>query len=102
MNIKLLVVPAAALLTGGCSYYGSQEAGAFDPAAFGEANRQAYAAMIVNPDPVYDEDIAYSGEVANAAVDAYRKGEVEEPEVQTQSGLTNLTGSGGGSSGGGN
>lgn len=100
MNIKLFILPAAAALTGGCSYYGSQEAGPFDPAAFGEANRQAYAAMIVNPDPVYDEDMTYSAEIANEAVEAYRAGEVEEPEVQTQSGLQGLNNAGGGGGGG--
>jgi type IV pilus biogenesis protein CpaD/CtpE len=96
MNIKLLILPAVAALTGGCSYYGSQEAGPFDPAAFGEANRQAYAAMIINPDPVYEEDMTYSGEIANEAVEAYRAGEVEEPETQTQSGLNTLSSGGGG------
>ncbi|WP_230292549.1 hypothetical protein [Croceicoccus sp. Ery5] len=92
MNIKLLILPAAAVLTGGCSYYGSQEAGPFDPAAFGEANRQAYAAMIINPDPVYEEDMTSSAEVASDAVDAYRAGEVEEPKANTGGGLDNIGG----------
>ena len=52
--------------------------------------------MIVNPYPVYDEDMTYSAEIANEAVEAYRAGEVEEPEVQTQSGLQGLNMGGGG------
>lgn len=87
MNIKLLVLPALLALPTGCSYYSSQEAGVFDPEAFGEANRQTFAAMVVNPDPQYDDEMAHSGELASDAVDAYREGEVEEPKVQTQGGL---------------
>ncbi len=94
MNIKLLVLPAAALLTSGCSYYMSQEAGEFDPEAFGEANRQTYAAMIIDPEPEYTEDMTYSAEIAGEAIEAYREGEVEEPEAQTRSGLNALSSGG--------
>jgi len=93
MNIKsaIAAIPALALLSG-CATYGSQEAGNFDPADFGEANRMTNAAMIVNPDPVYDEPMETSGERAADAIENYRKGDVEEPDSQ---------GIGGGSGGGG-
>ncbi len=100
MNIKLMVLSLAALSTGGCSYYGSQEAGKFDPEAFGEANRQTFAAMVVDPDPQYDEDMTTSGEVASDAVEAYREGEVEQPR-QSGGGMGGGMGGGGGGSGGG-
>lgn len=98
MNTKSsFALVGVALLLGGCATYGSPEAGKFNPEDFGEANRMTYAAMVVDPDPEYDEPMVGSGEVAADAVDAYRKGEVKEPQRVTST----ITGGGGGGSGGG-
>ncbi|MDC8754808.1 hypothetical protein OIK40_09165 [Erythrobacter sp. sf7] len=70
---------AGSVLLSGCATYGNME-GAYDPAGFGEANRQSYAAMIVNPEPVYTEDMTASGEKAADAVERYRKDEVKQPD----------------------
>lgn len=98
MNIKSsFALVGVALLLGGCATYGSQEAGKFNPEDFGEANRMTFAAMIVDPDPEYDEPMVSSGEVVADAVDAYRKGEVKEPQRVTST--VTGSGSGGGGSG---
>lgn len=80
MNIdRLLRIAPAALLLTGCATYGTAD-GAYDQAAFGEANRQTYAAMIVNPEPVYTEEMATSGEHAADAAERYRTDAVKEPD----------------------
>ncbi len=80
MNIDrvVLAIAGSALLTG-CATYGNLD-GAYDPEAFGEANRQSYAAMVVNPEPVYTEDAAHSGEKAADAIDRYREDAVKQPD----------------------
>ena len=95
MNSKALLLAAPFCLLAGCATHYSPGVGQFDQEAFGEANRQTYAAMIIDPDPQYDEAIEYDGEVAADAVERYRDGEVEEPSGQGVGG-----GSGGGSGGG--
>lgn len=84
MNIKRFATLAivsclASFPLAGCATYGNID-GKYDPAAFGEANRQTYAAMIENPEPEYDTEMEGSAEKANAAVDRYRKDEVKEPD----------------------
>lgn len=80
MNIeRLVVVLGAGLLLTGCATYGNLD-GAYDPEGFGEANRQSYAAMVVDPEPVYTEDSTHSGEKAAAAVERYRKDQVKQPD----------------------
>lgn len=79
MNIKLIASCALMAALGGCATYTSVEAGRLDPEDFGEANRMTYAAMIVDPDPEYDEPMEGSGERAADAVKAYSEGNVEEP-----------------------
>lgn len=80
MNIDRFAIPTLALLTlGGCATYGNSD-GPYDPAAFGEANRQSYAAMIVNPEPEYTEEMATSGEHAADAIERYREDQVKQPE----------------------
>ena len=79
MNIKLLV-PVAALGLAGCATYGSPEAGRFDEADFGEANRMTFSAMVVDPDPQYDGPMEGDAERAVKGIEDYREGNVEEPE----------------------
>lgn len=103
MNIdRIVIVAGIASLLGGCATYGSQSAGPIDSAALGEANRQTYAAMIINPEPVYTTDMATSGEMAAAAIERYRKGTVKQPErvrstISTGGGSSGSGGGGGGS-----
>ena len=83
MNIKrLLPLGAVAAMLGSCATYHSAGAGQLDPADFGEANRQTYAAMIIDPDPEYTEDMETSGEHASDAVERYREGTVKQPVSQ--------------------
>ena len=49
-------------------------------AAFGEANRQTMMAQVVDPDPVYTDEMTTSGEHAADAVDRYRNDKVKQPE----------------------
>lgn len=76
---RLVLAMAASVLMTGCASYGNTE-GAYDPAAFGEANRQTYAAMVVNPEVVYTEDMTGSAEKASDAVERYREDTVKQPE----------------------
>lgn len=76
----------AAPLLAGCATYGSASTGKFDPEAFGEANRQTYAAMIVNPDPQYDEDMPGNAEKAADAIERYREDQVKKPAAQSTTG----------------
>lgn len=94
MSSKVIpIVLAGSLALGGCASTYSPAVGEIDPADFGEANRQTYAAMIIDPDPQYDEPLATSAEHASDAIERYREGNVEEPDtVSTTSG----SGSGGG------
>ncbi|GAA4641445.1 hypothetical protein GCM10023115_00140 [Pontixanthobacter gangjinensis] len=66
-------------MLGGCATYGTVE-GKYDTEAFGEANRQTYAAMIVNPEPVYDEEMETSAEHAADAAERYREDKVKQPD----------------------
>ena len=80
MNIKRACPLAiAALLLPACATYGNLE-GPYDEAAFGEANRQTYAAMIVDPEPEYDEPLPTSAEMAAKAQERYLNDEVKEPD----------------------
>lgn len=49
---------------------------------FGEANRQTFAAQVIDPAPVYDQP--YLGEAVNAAqaIERYRTDKVKKPESQ--------------------
>jgi hypothetical protein len=93
MNSRLLPIAIiASLALAGCAQTHTGSLEVIDPADFGEANRQTYAAMVVDPDPQYDGPMEGSAEHAADAIERYREGNVEEPEsVRTTSG------SGGGS-----
>ena len=66
---------------------------------FGEANRQTFAAQIVDPNPVYTTLVPEThAEHAGQAVERYRLDKVKKPDRQRTSNTS--TGSGGGSGGG--
>lgn len=88
MNIKTLriaVAVAAVPMASACA-----DNSIFDrpgDAAFGEANRQTMMAQVVNPDPVYEDEMTTSGEHAAQAIDRYRSDAVKQPEtISTTSG----------------
>jgi hypothetical protein len=82
---------AGALTLAGCSQTYSPSVGRIDPADFGEANRQTYAAMVIDPDPQYAEPMATSAEHASDAVERYRNDQIKQPET-----IRTTSGSGGG------
>lgn len=82
MNTKRLAILAPAILLAGCASYYSASSGMLDEADFGEANRQTYAAMVVNPDPVYTEPMVTSAESAADAAERYRNGAVLQPQAE--------------------
>ncbi len=82
MNIKGYIAVPALLALGGCANYWSADSGMLDSADFGEANRQTYAAMIVDPDPQYDEPLESSADKAAQAVERYREGTVKAPTAE--------------------
>ncbi len=86
MNIKQIapIALAGAFLTG-CATDDT-----YETAAFGEANRQTYAAMIVNPEPEYDTEMETSGEKAADAAQRYYDDKVKEPDT-----IRSTSGSGG-------
>lgn len=98
MNTKAIIALAAGCMLGGCATYGSPEAGKFDDADLGEANRITFSAMVVDPDPQYDTPMEGSGERAADAIEAYREGSVEEPESPGSAGGGSGSGGGGGGS----
>lgn len=85
MNINRLAAPPillSGLLLTGCASTYSASTGVIDQEAFGEANRQTFSAMVVNPNPVYTEPMETSAEHAADAAERYRNGTVLEPEAQ--------------------
>lgn len=93
MNSRLVPLAlAGSLALAGCASTHTGMLEPIDPADFGEANRQTYAAMVVDPDPQYDAPLATSAEHAADAAERYREGAVKQPE-RTSS--TEGSGSGG-------
>ena len=98
MNSKarlIAIVSAAGLLLGGCATGGSNTGFGMGKADnFGEANRQTFAAMVINPNPEYDEPMALGdGERAAQAIERLRTGKLKMPERQS---LSEIGRSGGG------
>jgi hypothetical protein len=89
------VLLGGALALSACALDHSAKVGLIDPHDFGEANRQTYAAMIIDPNPQYATPMAGNGQHAAAAIERYRKGEVKQPER-----VSSTTSSAGGSAGG--
>jgi hypothetical protein len=87
---------AALPLLGGCE---NGMASASQPVStFGEANRQTYAAQIIDPDPRYEYLApATSGNHAAQAIERYRTDKVKQPDRVTST----MSSSGSGASGGG-
>lgn len=96
MNSRLTSLAIVGTLAlAGCAQTHTGELETIDPADFGEANRQTYAAMVIDPDPQYDEPLATSAEHAADAAERYRNDAVKQPDsIRTTSG----TGTGGGGS----
>lgn len=94
MNTKhTAILLAGASLLAGCASTYSAQSGIIDPEDFGEANRQTFAAMIVNPDPVYVGPMETSAESTAAAVERVRERTVVQPQAED---TTSVSGGGGG------
>lgn len=95
MNTKSAIIAlcSVTLLLPGCASTYSHEMGAIDSEDFGEANRQTFGAMVVNPEPEYDEPMETSAESAAAAAERVRNREVIQPEAED---TTQVGGGGGG------
>jgi hypothetical protein len=78
IDLRFLVLPAAALLLAGCEHGIGKDAAAADN--FGEAARQTLMAQVVDPDPQYDEPLTTRAEHAAQATDRYHKDKVKKPE----------------------
>ena len=90
-------MPCGASFLAGCASTYSAQSGFIDPEDFGEANRQTYAAMIVNPDPVYTEPMESSAQSAADAVERVRERNVLTTEAEDTTSLSGGGGGGGGS-----
>ena len=89
-----MAVSGAAMLSGCVSNWSAQE-GWYEDSEFGEANRQTFGSMVVNPAPDYVDPIETSAESASDAADRVR-----ERNVVTTS-AEDTTSAGGGGGGGG-
>ena len=96
---RYATVALAAALLGGCASTYSPNVGIIDPADFGEANRQTYAAMVVDPDPQYEGEIETSADHAAYAVERYRQDNVKQPDTIRSTSGGSSSGSGGGGGG---
>ena len=77
MSFKLRLLAACPLIAIAGCMTPSGDIASPDP-AFGEAVKYDMAIQVIDPDPVYDEDGAQpgdNGEVAQKAVERYRKGQ---------------------------
>ncbi len=76
----LLLLAAAGMALSACAVEDKELVGYQDP-GFGDANRATYAAMVVDPAPVYAEPVpATDAERAARVTEAYRRGTTEQPE----------------------
>ena len=94
---------SAALILGaaGCTTPGDLKPGQADN--WGEANRQTFAAQIINPAPEYDTAVPpSSGEHAAQAIERYRTDKIKQPLHQSLSTVGNKSGSGAAAATGGN
>ena len=86
------------LVLAGCTSSGELKLGAEDN--WGEANRQTFAAQIINPNPEYADAFApANGAHAAQAIERYRTDKVKQPERQS---LSDIGKGGTGVSSGGN
>jgi hypothetical protein len=96
-HLAPLFALAAALGLSACAETHSMRVGKLNPEDFGEANRQTFAAMVVDPNPQYDKQMATSAEHAALAIERYDTDSVKQPHAIRST----ATGSGGGGGGGG-
>lgn len=81
-----LMLGAAAALLAGCATDGQGDPVLGWADTFGEANKQAIAAQVIDPHPVYDAALApASGDHAAQAITRYRTDKVKKPERLTTS-----------------
>lgn len=85
MRTKLAAAFALALLAG-CATDGATAFG--EDSTWGEANRQTFAAQVIDPAPQYDTAAPQgSGKQAADAIERYRTGTVKKPErIETSKG----------------
>lgn len=99
MNSRAAVLALVApLALSACAQDYSTKVGHIDARQFGEANRQTFAAMIIDPDPHYATPLPTSAVHAAQAIARYDTDKVKQPE-RVQS--TGEVGGGSGSSGSG-
>lgn len=90
------------LMLSGCAAGSGSSLGLGKADNWGEANRQTFAAMVINPNPEYDDPIPKtSGDRVAAAIERLRTDKVKKPERQNVSEV-GRTGGTGSSTGGGN
>lgn len=78
-TLKLAGALAAMIAVSGCAEHALLEQ-PWD-AKFGDANRQTMMAQVIDPDPVYDTEMAGSAEHAQQAVERYRTDAVKQPDT---------------------
>jgi hypothetical protein len=84
------------LFVSGCTAADNYLASA--PDNFGEANRQTFAAQVIDPEPQYETAVPVSsGQNAANAIERYNKDAVKQPQRES---TTSGTGSGSSSSAG--
>lgn len=90
---------ALTIAAAGCTTPGGLKPGQADN--WGEANRQTFAAQIINPAPEYDTAFASSsGDHAAQAIERYRTDKIKQPIHQSLSSVGSKGGAGASASGG--
>lgn len=82
----------ALALLAGCATDGETAFG--EDSTWGEANRQTFAAQVIDPAPEYDTAVAQSsGKHAADAIERYRKGTIKLPvRIDTGKGISGSSG----------
>lgn len=96
IKTKGLAILALASLSAGCTTIADRELVGIQDPGFGDANRATFAAMVINPDPQYENPIPpTSAEHAAQAIDRYRNDRVKKPERIDTTEISSGSGSGG-------
>ena len=91
---KAIVLAGLVVTSSACTHADREFVGIQDE-GFGEANRATFAAMVINPDPQYDDPIPpTSAEHAAQAIERYRTDQVKQPERIDTTSVTSGSGSG--------
>ncbi|MEP5938635.1 MAG: hypothetical protein ABJ239_09935 [Erythrobacter sp.] len=100
---KTLSILALGCAATACTSVADKELAGYQDPGFGEANRATFAAMVINPDPQYDNPIPpTSAEHAAQAIDRYRNDAVKQPRTLNTQNIGGGGNGGGGNGGGGN